>query len=406
MPPPDILTPPETADDAARRGSNQSGMRAWNERLVLTLVRRAGALPKSDIARLTGLSAQTASVIMRRLEQDGLLRRGAPVRGRVGQPSVPMALAPDGAYFLGLKVGRRSADLVLVDFLGQVVATRRSAHPWPLPQPVVRFVAEELPGLVAELPRAARARVAGLGIAMPFQLWLWASWVGAPQAEMDAWRAIDLRAEIAALTDLPVYLQNDATAAGGAELIFGTGETPKDFLYFYIAHFIGGGLVLSGQLQTGRSGNAAAIGSLPVPGPGGASRQLIEAASISLLERLAQAAGRDASRLWDAPEGWDLPDDVVDRWIDEAAGGIAHAILSATAVVDVGTAVVDGWMPEALRTRLVARIADALAALDFTGLAMPEVRAGTVGPNARTLGAAAIPLSQRYMLDPAALPVR
>ncbi|HCH71003.1 MAG TPA: sugar kinase, partial [Ochrobactrum sp.] len=38
------------------RGSNQIGVRAYNERLVLALVRRHGALARADIARLTGLS--------------------------------------------------------------------------------------------------------------------------------------------------------------------------------------------------------------------------------------------------------------------------------------------------------------------------------------------------------------
>ena len=67
-------------------GTNQAGMREQNERLVLSLVRRHGALAKSEIARMTGLSAQTVSVIMRHLEADRLLRRGEPQRGRVGQP--------------------------------------------------------------------------------------------------------------------------------------------------------------------------------------------------------------------------------------------------------------------------------------------------------------------------------
>ena len=62
-----------------RKGSNQSGMRAYNERLVLTLIRQAGAMAKAEIARRTGLSAQTVSVIMRALEADGLLERGEPV---------------------------------------------------------------------------------------------------------------------------------------------------------------------------------------------------------------------------------------------------------------------------------------------------------------------------------------
>ena len=73
-------------DDPGRRGSNQAGMRAHNERLVLSLVRRHGALAKSDIARITGLSAQTVSVIMRALESDGLL--GVVIRYGVASGSL------------------------------------------------------------------------------------------------------------------------------------------------------------------------------------------------------------------------------------------------------------------------------------------------------------------------------
>ena len=56
------------APDRFHRGTNQTGMRQLNERLVLTLLRRFGPMPKSAIARLTGLSAQTVSVIIRALD--------------------------------------------------------------------------------------------------------------------------------------------------------------------------------------------------------------------------------------------------------------------------------------------------------------------------------------------------
>ncbi|MFZ1470820.1 MAG: winged helix-turn-helix domain-containing protein, partial [Paracoccaceae bacterium] len=148
-------------EGGAPKGTNQSGMRAHNERLVLSLVRRHAALAKTDIARMAGLSAQTVSVIMRALEGDGLLLRGDPVRGRVGQPSVPMSLAPEGAFFFGLKVGRRSADLILVDFLGQVRAARRQVYRYPTPDAVTGFVAAALPELEATLPKALRGRIMG-----------------------------------------------------------------------------------------------------------------------------------------------------------------------------------------------------------------------------------------------------
>src|SRR6185503_20082469 len=129
---------PSAASEAARprpsdlaRGTNQSGVRLYNERLVLSLIRRHGSLAKAEIARLTGLSAQTISVIIRQLEADGLLRKEAPLRGRIGQPSVPFSLNPNGAFFLGLKIGRRSTDLVLLDFLGRPLKSRREPCRYP-----------------------------------------------------------------------------------------------------------------------------------------------------------------------------------------------------------------------------------------------------------------------------------
>ena len=95
-------------------------MRLYNERLILSLVRRFGQLSKIEVARMTGLSVQSTSTIMNRLQADGLLQREAPLRGRVGQPTVPVSLDPEGAFSLGLKIGRRSCDLVLIDFCGRV----------------------------------------------------------------------------------------------------------------------------------------------------------------------------------------------------------------------------------------------------------------------------------------------
>jgi hypothetical protein len=93
------------------RGSSQGGLRQYNERVVLQAIRLHGALPAAEIARLTQLTAQTISLMSKRLTDDGLLLRGAPVRGKVGQPSLPLSLNPEGAYSIGIKVGRRSLVL-------------------------------------------------------------------------------------------------------------------------------------------------------------------------------------------------------------------------------------------------------------------------------------------------------
>ena len=395
----------ESADSHFHRGTNQSGMRDQNERLVLSLVRQHGSLAKTDIARMTRLSAQTVSVIMRELEEEGLLLRQPPVRGKVGQPSIPMALDPEGAFFIGLKIGRRSAELVLIDFLGNVRAMLQNSYRYPAPRETVDFVRKGIGSMRAELNAAQNKRIAGLGIAMPFELWNWADTAGAPPEITGQWRNRDIRSDIQALCNFPVYLQNDATSACGAELVFGHTGGVRDFIYFYIGAFAGGGVVLNGRLYGGPTGNAGALGSMPVPGADGRPTQLIDVASLAILEKALNASGQDATYLWTAPESWDGDGPLFDAWFASAGQALAYAIVSSAAVIDFEAAIIDGWMPAAARKRLVASVSEALAKIDVEGLTVPAVREGTVGIHARALGGASLPLSERFLVG-AAMPAK
>ncbi|MFW5832748.1 MAG: ROK family transcriptional regulator [Pseudomonadota bacterium] len=378
-------------------------MRAWNERLVLTLVRRHGALAKADIARATGLSAQTVSVIMRALEQDGLLVRRAPIRGRVGQPSVPMALDPEGAFFLGLKIGRRSAELALVDFVGHILGQRRMAYAWPKADDVLDFAESAVASLRGTLSPARAARLAGLGVAIPFRLWEWAKAIGAPAREMAAWRRLDMRTLLQERLGLPVFLENDATAACAAELILGHGPTPRDFVYFYIGFFVGGGLVLDGAVLAGPTGNAAALGSIPVPTPDGRGAcQLIDVASIATLEARLRARGLPSEPIWQGPRGWPIDPSVLEPWLEDTARALAWAIAGCVAVTDASDVVIDGWMPAEVRRDLVARTGAQLDELNLAGINRPRIGEGTLGAEARTLGAASRPLAARFLVEPEA----
>lgn len=389
---------PESGSSRFHRGTNQSGMRDHNERLVLSLVRQHGSLAKSDIARMTGLSAQTVSVIMRQLEEDGLLVRQQPLRGKIGQPSIPMALNPEGAYFIGLKVGRRSAEMVLIDFLGSVQARRQHSYPFPTPGETLEFAVATMKQMRAGLTPEQDKRIAGLGIAMPYELWNWADTVGAPEAVRDEWRSFDMRAEIQSLCPFPVHLQNDATAACGAELVFGQAGGLRNFVYFYIGAFAGGGIVLDGRLYGGPTGNAGALGSMPVPGPDRKPAQLIDIASIAMLEKALIAGGADASRLWVSPQDWGDIGTELDTWIANAANALAYAIAAAAAVIDFEAAVIDGWMPLSVRRRLVDAVAKAMTGVDGEGLSLPTIREGTIGIHARAMGGASLPLSERFLI--------
>ncbi|MCX7645132.1 MAG: ROK family transcriptional regulator [Rhodobacteraceae bacterium] len=379
-------------------GVNQTGIRDHNERLVLSLIQRHGALASAEVARRANLSPQTASTITRKLEADGLLLRGPPQRGKVGKPSVPMALNPDGLRSVGVNIGRRSAELVAIDFSGRVIALEKLAYPYPTPGPVMRFLAEAIPRMVAGLGAEGARRLAGIGVSAPFELWNWLQSVNAPAQEMDLWRGFDIRAAVAEISGLDVVLENDATSACTAEHIFGRGREFADYAYFFIGSFIGGGVVLNGAVYTGRTGNAGAFGSIPVPDGSGGASQLIQNASIYILERELAEAGMEAGGLWAQPQDWSGFGATLDRWIDRTARSLALGAVAVCSVIDFEAVLIDGAFPDEVRSRIVAATRDALGGVDTQGIASPRIEPGSVGRTARAVGSATLPILSKYLL--------
>ncbi len=381
------------------RGTTQNGVRLYNERLALSLIRRHGSLPKAEIARLTGLSAQTVSVIVRQLETDQLLIKETPQRGKVGQPLVPFSLNPEGAFSIGLKVGRRSGDLILLDLTGKVRRKVHKPYHFPTPQKLVDFVAVGLQELLSDLSSTQRDKICGLGIAAPFELWNWEEAVAAPHDVLEAWRDFDLVGEIAKLGDWPVRFSNDATAACAAELLFGRGNQFHTYAYFFVGYFIGGGIVINGHIFPGRTGYAGAIGPLPHSAPDGTPQQLIHNASLFVLENQLQAAGLDPMVLARSPEDWGEIGPELNIWLEQTANSLAFAAVATMSVVDFEAIIIDGAMPANVRAELVRKTRLAVASHDLRGLPNFNIEEGSIGSDARAMGAASLSLFANYIID-------
>ena len=400
LPPQDL--PADAVSRLRQRGSNQGGMRQFNERVVLQALRAHGSAPKAELARLTGLTAQTIGLITARLDDDGLLIRQAPVRGRVGQPSVPLGLNPDGAFSIGIKIGRRSADWLLVDFTGRV--RQRIVLDYPFPDAALL-----LPAIEANLHTlldglwGLRDRVVGVGVAAPFQLGGWHRMLGLTDAQSDAWNQIDLGARVQEMTDLPVSFAKDTSAACVAELLQGKGRDIPSYLYLFLDTFIGGGLVIHSHLHRGQSGNAGAVASMPlnVARAGeGVPPQLVSQASLWELEQRFREHALDPMAAYDerALKGpWLLH---TQEWIARAAMALAHCIVSGTAFLDLDAVVVDGVAAPELMQSLLAQTRDALKAYNTEGLhTLPRLETGSIGSDARALGGALLPLHACFAPD-------
>ena len=386
-------------------GANQSGGRIYNERLVLSMVRHQKGLPKAEIARLTGLSPQTISVIMQQLEADNLIVKGEPQRGRVGQPTVPFSLNPEGGYSIGLKIGRHSSELTLMNFVGNMQKTLQITYLYPETSTLLEFVSNKVPELVQHLDEELLDRIVGIGIATPFELWNWGDEVGAPKDIMNAWKCFDVRVEVGRAAQLPTFLLNDATAACAAELTFGNTNKFDNFFYIYIGYFIGGGIVLNGSVFRGPSGNAGMLGSLPVRERStvgsfeSSAHQLIRDTSKISLQRMLDKVGVDSSVIWDTNGDWSTLGNTLDYWIEGTAEDLAYAIVSATSIIDFPAIIIDGDFPTSIRKRMTQQVSTKLQVVDQQGLSPVTVVEGCLGREARLLGAASLPLLANFSRD-------
>ena len=383
------------------RGSSQGGLRQYNERVVLQAIRLHGALPGAEIARLTGLTAQTVSMITKSLIDDGYLRKGAPVRGKVGQPSVPLSLDPDGAYSIGIKVGRRRLDTLLIDFTGQPCARWSLDYRFPDPEDVLAELRRRFAAIRRKLGPEGRLRLQGVGLAAPLALSSWQSLLGVTPAAAERWNRLDLREAVAAMCDWPVLAMKDTAAACVAELVEGRGRGMHSFLYIFVDTFIGGGLVIDSRLRNGLTGNAGAIGSMPLglPDGRGAAPQLLSVASLHTLERAWCDAGL-ADPGFDGPESLQAPwREVTRAWLDKAATAIAHAINGATCLLDLDGVIIDGTIHRGLLDELIAATETAMRRSNWEGVNAPQLLPGTIGPDAGALGGALLPLHANFAPD-------
>lgn len=380
-------------------GVSQSGVRDHNERLILTVLQRRGPTPGADIARLTGLSPQTVSIILRKLEKDEILKRGTPIKGKVGKPSVPMEFNPEGVLSVGMKIGRRSADLLLIDFTGKPRHQLSTTYDYALPESVFGFLKDGLQMLMEKEPQRLRERICGIGIGTPFELWKWNDQSGIAAKKFGAWKDVNFFEEVGKFSDLPVFVVNDATAACHAEHLYGRGGEYRDYFYFYIGSMIGGGVALNGTVFEGNQGNAGALGSMRTTGPLGESQQLIDVASLHLLEDRLIESGVDPAILWKKPQDWTSIARYVDPWIGTTAQELAKAALSICAVIDFEAIFIDGAFPPDVREELVERVKRYIVNQDKRGLIPPVVEAADVGENARGIGAASAPIFRQFLLD-------
>jgi predicted NBD/HSP70 family sugar kinase len=386
------------------QGSNSANLRQFHERVVLTALRRLGQASKADLARHAGLTDNTVGLIVRDLQERQLIRVDGRRSGARGQPATLLSIDGDGVYAIGIKLGRRSVDGVLVDFRGRVLSHRRLEQAFPPPEDALALASGVVADLKAVVPTKHARRLAGIGLAMPYNLGSWRRELDIPAGEYETWNDFDLAGRLAETTGLQVFSENDGTAATIAELFQGHGRELDNFLYVFIGTAVGGGVALGGDYYRGRSGNAGDIGLMPVPpsrlataaAPVGQYDVLLARASISLLIRHLRANGVPVESRSDLDSAIVEHSGLVDEWLEDCVDALVCPLLSAVRVLDLEVVVMDADLPDEVLDKLIAMLDRQLAANAPEARDAPKLRRGLIGRAASAIGAAILPLHLNF----------
>lgn len=382
--------------DAGGRGLQHQGLRRANERAVLTVVAFNPGVSNAEISRLSGLAPQTVSAILADIDRAGLIMRGEVLRGRRGQPATPIFLRAEGAFSIGVEIGWRHVDVLLLDMHAQVLAHRHHEHDYPDARVVFAQVAEMTRDLAAALLPQQRSRLVDMGVAMPTNISANLHLVNAPLEQRELWSQVDVAGELVRRTGLEISVFNDGNAACWAELIAFPRPRPGSFIYFLISRYIAAGIVGEGMLWEGPTGNSANLGSMLVTGADGRLMAAHFIASTTALASRLLAAGMDVDQ--HDMEGWDWASfgPVLDTWIVDSARALAKVVFNTTTVIESGMVVVDGIVPAAVLQRLVEQLEIELKMLPIAPCVPPQVMVGHLGSLAPAIGAAELTLYRRF----------
>ncbi|MCA1188416.1 ROK family transcriptional regulator [Saccharopolyspora sp. 6T] len=396
------------------QGTNLPRVGGFNRAVVLDAIRANGGVSRVELARRTGLTAQTMSNIVRALMADGLVTEDGHAPSTGGKRRVMLRVVPDAYQSVGLHLDPERITGVLLDLDGRVRArsTRRVAA-GASPDAVVGALARTVGHLVRRSTAASTedgevegGRVLGVGLAVPGPVDDAHRRVFSPP-NLPGWPEVPLADLVEERAGLPVVMDNDATAAAIGERWSGGAERSGSFVYVYLGSGVGLGVVLGDQVYRGLSGNAGEVGHLPT-GTGKecacGKRGCLEAycsmrAVVAEWTAAGGAAGGAAlsdayQRICrDAARG----DVAAARLLRQAASRLGQALATVVSVLDVDRVVLGGpalrhggeIIRERVRRQLLGQVRAARAR-------PVEVHSALIGEDAGAVGAASLVLDHAY----------
>lgn len=377
-------------------GSNPERNRSHNRRVVLDVVRQKGPVGRMEISRHAHLSTQAVSNIVEELVTDGLLIRTGRLRAGRGLPPIQFAVNPNGGMTAGVEIAADHVSTLLVDIGGRVRAQRSIPIHRNDPEAVLPVIKAEIAMAQAQL-KPPCPQLLGVGVVMPGPFNVEGMTSVGPTT-LSGWLNFDAITGIGQMLDVPVTVENDATAAAVGERLHGAAKDLKNFCLIYFGQGLGLGIMVDGRPYRGANGNAGEIGHVLVAKGGrpcycGQNGCLEAYASIQALTERLDAAGIQGVDYEHLERLHREKHPVVTAWVQEAADHLAPQIAMLENLFDPEAIVIGGALPLGLLEDLTQAMQPLpLSVARRRNRSEARLIHGRTGRMTAALGAAALPL--------------
>jgi len=199
-------------------GTNLPRVGSYNINVVLSCVQASDGISRVEIAHQTGLTAQTVSVIVRRLIAQGIVQESGSLPSTGGKPRKTLRINPTAANAVGIHFDPLVVSIVVVDMMGQALAHwRQDISPGLDPEALIAQAAQAALSLLSDLG-IAREQLLGVGAACPGPIDQRQGFVTSPPRR-DRWTEVPIKRFLEQHIGFDVIIDNDANAAAIGEML-------------------------------------------------------------------------------------------------------------------------------------------------------------------------------------------
>jgi predicted NBD/HSP70 family sugar kinase len=295
---------------------DKSLMRAINRHKVLYTIRNRGLISRADISRSTGLSPASITSITAQLIKEDLLLEKQSGDSFVGRRPILLALNPEGAFTLGVFLSVQRISVVIINLQADVLA--KFSMPFEEKDTSPESIADTIMQAIHQCmwsTKLSKNEISGVGVAVPGVI---DSITGLIRFLPNyQWKSVNFKEILLQKLQIPIHIDNSANSLTLTEQWFGKGQDVDNFIVVNLAHGVGIGIVINGQLYMGHSGIAGEFGHTVIDASGPScrcgKRGCLEAyvGNYAILKN-ARELVRDGDWSTDSPEDLTI-EDVISR---------------------------------------------------------------------------------------------